>query len=137
MSVQYSALVGRGSVLGVIGAGALAVALGGTATGAINHPVPGIFGTITAAPTCPVERPGQQCAPRPVAAAVEVQKHNRTVASTRSNSVGAYAVGVPRAGTYTVVVATGSTFPTCPTKTVNVPKSQSVQVNIVCDTGIR
>jgi Alpha amylase, C-terminal all-beta domain len=122
--------------------GLLAVVLGAvvvsaTAGGAINHPVPGIYGRITAGPTCPVERPGQQCAPRPVVATVDVQRRHRTVASTRSNSAGDYAVGVPRAGTYTVVIDTGAMFPRCPTKTVTVSKSQSVRVDMLCDTGIR
>ena len=116
---------------------ATAAFVGRTADGAINHPVPGIYGTITASPTCPVERPGQGCPPRPVVATVEVQKRHHTVASTRSNSAGDYAVGVPRPGTYTVVVNTGSTFPRCPTQLVTVPKGQSAPVDIACDSGIR
>lgn len=111
--------------------------VGGTTWGAINQPVSGIYGTITAGPTCPVERQGQPCPPRPVVATVEVRRRNHTVASARSNSAGDYAVGVPRPGTYTIVVDTGSTFPRCPTKTVMVPRGQSVQVDITCDTGIR
>lgn len=127
------------SALSILIAGAgLAVAfIGGVAGGAINHPAPGIYGRITAGPTCPVERPDQPCPPRPVVATVEAQHRHHTVASAKSNSAGDYAVGVPRAGTYTVVVDTGSTFPRCPTKTVTVAKSQSVQVDITCDTGIR
>ena len=111
--------------------------VGGSASGSINHPVPGIYGTITAAPTCPVERQGQPCPPRPVAATVKVDRRRRTVASTRSNSAGDYAVGVPRPGTYAVVVDTGSTFPRCPTTSVTVPRGQSIRVDITCDTAIR
>ena len=107
-----------------------------TAGGAINHPVPGIWGAITAAPTCPVERPGQHCAPRGVAATVKAERRGQTVNSTQSNSAGDYAMKL-RPGTYTIVVDTGSTLPRCPTKTVTVAKFQSVQVNITCDTGIR
>ena len=106
------------------------------ADGAINHPVPGIWGAITAAPTCPVERPGQQCAPRGVAATVKAEKRGQTVNSTQSNSAGDYAMAL-RPGTYTIVVDTGSTLPRCPTKSVTVARFQSVQVNITCDTGIR
>jgi len=117
--------------------GLAAVGVGNVAGGAINHPAPGVFGRITAGPTCPVERPGQQCAPRPVSARVKALKRRRTIASTTSNSAGDYAMGVRRAGTYTIVVDTGSTFPRCPTKTVTVGPSQSVEVDITCDTGIR
>jgi hypothetical protein len=120
----------------LVGLALASVAVTTTASGAINHPVPGIFGRITAGPTCPVERPGQQCAPRGVAATVLAQKGRRTVGSTKSNSAGDYAMGL-RPGTYTLTVDTGSTFPRCPTRTVTVASGQSVQVNITCDTGIR
>jgi hypothetical protein len=124
------------AVVALVGLGIASIAVGSVAGGAINHPVPGIFGRITAGPTCPVERPGQQCAPRPVVATVKAQKRHRTVASTRSNSAGDYAMGL-RAGTYTITVDTGSMFPRCPTKTITVAKGQSVEVNVLCDTGIR
>ena len=120
----------------LVSAAALAVLIGGTAGGAINHPVPGIYGTITAGPTCPVERADQPCPPRPVAAKVKAVKHRRTIGSARSNSAGDYAMGL-RPGTYTIVVDTGSTFPRCPTTTVTVPTGQNVKVDIACDTGIR
>jgi hypothetical protein len=123
----------------VAGLGIAAVAaavVGGSAPGAINHPVPGIYGTITAGPTCPVERPGQQCAPRGVAARVKAERHHHVVASTRSNSAGDYAMGL-RPGSYTLVVDTGSTFPRCPTQAVTVPTGQSVRADFSCDTGIR
>lgn len=120
----------------LIGLALASVAVTTAASGAINHPVPGIYGTVTASPTCPVERPGQQCAPRGVAAKVLAQKRHRTVASAQSNSAGDYAMGL-RPGTYTLTVDTGSTFPRCPTRTVTVASGQSVQVNITCDTGIR
>lgn len=115
---------------------AFAVIVGGTAGAAINHPVPGIYGTVTAGPTCPVERAGHPCPPRGVAATVKATKRHRTVRSTRSNSAGDFAMAL-RPGTYVIVVDTGSTFPRCPTKSVTVAKGQSVQVNITCDTGIR
>jgi hypothetical protein len=123
--------------LAALGLSALVAAcFGGSAPGAINHPVPGIYGRITASPTCPVERSGEQCAPRGVAARVNAESHHRVVASTRSNSAGDYAMGL-RPGSYTLVVNTGSTFPRCPAKAVTVPKSRSVRADIGCDTGIR
>lgn len=126
----------RAGLAGLVPVAAAAVVLGGAAGGAINHPAPGIFGRITAGPTCPVERPGQQCAPPGVAATVKAIRHQRTVGVAQSNSAGDYAMGL-RAGVYTIVVDTGSTFPRCPTKTVTVGQHQSVEVDILCDTGIR
>ena len=125
------------TLVGALGMAALVTAsVGGTGVGAINHPVPGVYGTITASPTCPVEQPGQQCAPRGVAATIKAIKRRRVVASTRSNSAGDYAMGL-RPGSYTLVVNTGATFPRCPTKPVTVPTGQSVRADISCDTGIR
>lgn len=115
---------------------AIAAVLGGVGSGQINIPVPGIYGTITAAPTCPVERLVPQCAPRPLAATVDAAKSGHRVASTMSNTAGFYAMAL-RPGRYTIVVVTGSTLPRCPTRTVAVPKGASVRVDIVCDTGIR
>ena len=121
---------------GVVGVAAAAVVVSGAAGAAINHPAPGIWGRITAGPTCPVERPGQQCGPRGLAATVTAIRHRGTAGTARSNSAGEYAMGL-RAGVYTIVVDTGAAFPRCPTKTVTVGLHQSVEVNILCDTGIR
>ncbi|MBV8979819.1 MAG: hypothetical protein JO086_02865, partial [Acidimicrobiia bacterium] len=47
----------------VVGVTALAVVVGGAAVGAINHPVPGIYGRITIQPSCPVVNPEVPCRP--------------------------------------------------------------------------
>src|SRR2546421_11903523 len=104
--------------------GLAAVGLGNVAGGAVNHPAPGVFGRVTAGPTCPVERPGQQCAPRPVSARVKALKRRRTIASTTSNSAGGYDKGARRRGTYTIRPEPGSTFPPGPAETVTVRPRQ-------------
>jgi len=121
------------SVAAVV-AGSVAVAT--AAGGAINHPVPGVFGTVTATGLCPVSRSGP-CPPRPVQAAVKVQQQGNTVASTSSNSAGDYAVGVPQPGVYTVVVSSGTPLFTCPPKRVRVKEGQSVQANVTCHLHVR
>ena len=109
-------------------AGIGAAVVNGTANGAINHPVPGIWGTVTVAPPCPVGH----CTPQGVVATVKAQRHGHTVASTTSNSAGGYALGL-RPGTYTIAASASATLPRCPTKTVTVGKGQSVRVDIVCN----
>jgi len=121
-------------VLACIGALTFAtVAVTTTAGGAINHPVPGLYGTVTAV-GCPIVT-GVQCPARPVQTGVRVEQAGQTVASTNTNSAGDYAVGVPSPGVYTVVVAGGSSFMTCPPKRVKVQSGQSVQANITCHFG--
>jgi len=97
----------------------------------------GVYGTVTAGPTCPVERVGQPCPPRPVMGEVELRDTSgATVGSTRTASDGRYALRA-RPGTYTLVVDTGSTFPRCPSKSVTVVTGERLLADISCDTGIR
>ena len=96
----------------------------------------GVAGTVSAAPTCPVEVAARPCPPRPVSAEIDVRDGNGgTVAETESSSDGRYRVTVPP-GSYTLVVVTG-TFPRCPDTPVSVQAGVSARVDIICDTGIR
>ncbi|GEM_PF-5400362 len=123
-------LVVLATLVALAGVGAAAA---GTAAGAaINHPAPGIWGTVTVAPPCPVGH----CTPQGIAATVRAERRGHTVNSTKANSAGGYAMAL-RAGTYTIVASTGSTHARCPAKTVTVGKHQSVRVDIVCAAGIR
>jgi hypothetical protein len=97
----------------------------------------GAYGYVTAGPTCPVEKPGQPCLPRPVSAGIDA--HNAsgaTVASTRSDSSGRYALELA-AGTYTVVVVVPSGLPRCPETSVAIHPGSATRADISCDTGIR
>ncbi len=97
----------------------------------------GIYGLVLASPTCPVERIGQLCPPRPVAGEVDVRDSGgKTAASTHTDSLGRYAVSL-NPGRYTLVVVTGAAFPRCPNDVVAVPSKAPLRVDITCDTGIR
>lgn len=97
----------------------------------------GVYGIVTAGPTCPVERVDLPCPPRPVAAEVEVRDAaGTTIASTHSDSSGRYAVSVNPGG-YALVVITGATFPHCPSDPVTITSRTPLRSDISCDTGIR
>lgn len=95
------------------------------------------MGTVSAGPTCPVERINSPCPPRPVAAEIDaVDAAGQRAGSTRSGADGTYRLALGP-GTYVLTVATGSAFPRCPSTTVVVPAAGVATVNISCDTGIR
>lgn len=97
----------------------------------------GANGTITAGPTCPVERAGQPCPPQPVQADIDARDGSgRTVASTHSDSAGRYALSLAP-GSYTLVVVTSNGWPRCPQTPVTVHPGQVTRADISCDTGIR
>jgi hypothetical protein len=95
-----------------------------------------VQGTVTAGPTCPVERVGYPCPPRPVLATIRASVGSRVVASTRSAPDGSYRLELPM-GTSTITAAPGSAFPRCNPRQVNVVSGDAIEVDISCDTGIR
>jgi hypothetical protein len=97
----------------------------------------GVRGTVTAGPTCPVERPDQPCPPRPVSARIDARDDaGRTAASTTSDADGRYAMSLAH-GHYTLVVVTSESFPRCPDTSVTVQPNEVTTADISCDTGIR
>jgi hypothetical protein len=100
-------------------------------------PGPGVRGQITAGPTCPVERVGQPCPPQPVKAAVTASDSaGAIVGTTRTLPDGRYALALAP-GRYTLTADPGNVFPRCPPTLITVPAGAPVEVNIICDTGIR
>jgi hypothetical protein len=99
-------------------------------------PTGSIIGRVTAGPTCPVERIGHPCAPRPVVAEVRVLADGRVVAATRSDGHGTYRFDLS-AGSYIVVAVTSDLYPRCTPRTVTVRSAQTTRGDIDCDTGIR
>lgn len=97
-----------------------------------------LTGTVTASPTCPVERPDQPCSPRPVAGAhVEVfDQAERLVTSADADAEGRFSLTVAP-GRYVLTVGSGGVLPSCPPLTVDVPAAGTAQADIACDTGIR
>ena len=97
----------------------------------------GAYGYISAGPTCPVERPGHPCPPRPVSNGVTaVTAGCATVASTHSDSSGRCAVELSP-GRFTLVVTTPTGWPRCPPTAVTVKAGSATRADISCDTGIR
>lgn len=95
-----------------------------------------IQGTVTAGPTCPVERVGQPCPPVPVVSRVEARLGGASVASSQTSATGAFSMAVPP-GTYTVVVIGSGPFPRCPETPAVVAAGAVTTANVMCDTGIR
>jgi len=119
----------------------LVAAICGPAAAAIGSPpAPAhVTGWVRAGPTCPVERPGRPCLPRPVAATkVQVRSlSGRVVATTRTKADGYYSVQL-LPGRYVLVVETVGMFPRCPHVRVLVPPQVRVmRADVNCDTGIR
>jgi hypothetical protein len=92
---------------------------------------------VSAGPTCPVERVGSPCPPRPLSAEVEARDPAGHLAATaRSGSDGRYRLPLPP-GQYTLSVASSGSFPRCPTATATVVAGELATVDVSCDTGIR
>jgi hypothetical protein len=99
-------------------------------------PVAVVSGTVKAGPTCPVERVGQPCSPKPFITTIKATVGTRLIASTTSTADGRYHFELP-AGDYTISASGTSLLPRCDPKQVNVVAPTDVVVNISCDTGIR
>jgi hypothetical protein len=99
--------------------------------------VTGLQGTVSARPTCPVERVDSPCPPRPLSAEVDARDPaGRLAAMSRSGSDGRYRLLLPP-GQYTLTVASSGSFPRCPTPTATVVAGRLATFDISCDTGIR
>ncbi|GAB4100774.1 carboxypeptidase-like regulatory domain-containing protein [Sinomonas halotolerans] len=113
-----------------------------TATGSASpSPTPrsgtGVYGSVTAGPTYPVERADQPCPPQPVSAGVVARSlRGAPMASTHSDSSGRYALDL-LPGRYVLVVVTRSGWPACPDTPVTVEPASAVRADVSCDTGIR
>ena len=96
-----------------------------------------VVGTVTSAPTCPVERVGSPCPPRPVAGAtVEVDRGDSVVATTRTDTAGRFRVGVP-AGHYTVVAHNIGGYRSTASSAVDVVAGTTATADLTVDSGIR
>jgi len=97
-----------------------------------------LVGTVTASPSCAVERPDQPCPPRPVAAAnVEVfDRAEHLVTSIDADADGRFSLTLAP-GRYVLTASSGTIFPSCPPFTVEVPTAGDARADILCDSGIR
>ena len=99
----------------------------------------GLQGTVTIAPTCPVERLGAPPCVAPLAATISVRSTTgREVTRFRSASDGTFKLNLAP-GTYTLVgISSGPAgMPRPIPVTVTVVDGQYAQVNVTFDSGIR
>lgn len=97
----------------------------------------GVRGTVTAGPTCGVERVDMPCPPVPVSATVEaITSAGRVAGRGRTDGAGHYAIDL-EPGRYTLRVAGTGTYPRCPDTDVVVVPGNAATADISCDTGIR
>lgn len=96
-----------------------------------------VAGQVQSSPSCPVERVGSPCPPRPVAGAlVEASVTGHRVGSTRTGPDGRFALSVP-AGRVTLTATNAGGYRSQATKTVTVRAAATVHVVLVVDSGIR
>jgi hypothetical protein len=96
----------------------------------------GIFGTVTAGPTCPVERAGSPCPPAPWVGTVRATDDAGHPNDTPTDDNGNYALTLPP-GSYEVVAVTDGGPPTGQPVTIDVQAGHPVRVDLTVDTGIR
>lgn len=96
-----------------------------------------IVGTVTAGPSCPVERAASSCPNRPVPGAfVTALRGLSLVASTHADDLGRYRLTVDP-GDYTIVATNVGGFRSATQRRVTVAANSSTTVDLVVDSGIR
>jgi hypothetical protein len=96
-----------------------------------------VYGYVTAGPTCPVERPGQPCPPRPLVVTLQARDPSgRQIGAATSDAAGRYLIALPP-GRYTLTAAGSSPLPRCPPTMVTIDADTATRADINCDTGIR
>ena len=95
-----------------------------------------VTGYVLTAPVCPVERPGMECAPRPVAGAAVVALAEDTVrSSTTTDAAGAFSFTLPE-GSYLIRATNAGGYASTASEDVVVSDSP-VHLTLVVDSGIR
>jgi len=96
----------------------------------------GIFGTVTAGPTCPVERVGSPCPPAPWVGTVRATDDTGQGTETRTDESGNYTLTL-EPGRYEVVAVTDGGPPTGQPVMIDVPAGPPIRLDLTVDTGIR
>jgi hypothetical protein len=96
----------------------------------------GIFGTVTAGPTCPDERVGSPCPPAPWVGTVRATDDTGHGTETRTDESGNYTLTL-EPGSYEVVAVTSGGPPTSKPVTIDVLPGPRIRLDLTVDTGIR
>jgi hypothetical protein len=100
-------------------------------------PSGGVRGTVTAGPTCPVERQGSPCPPAPWTGTVRATSSDGASFEASTDGSGAYELHLPD-GSYTVApVIEGSGPPTAKPVPVTIDGGLMQTLDLQVDTGIR
>jgi hypothetical protein len=120
-----------GLVAGIV---ALAVA---SASGAPHSVDSGIRGLVVVGPTCPVQRPGQNCT-RPYRAWITIRRQRSHVLAVhvRSGSDGVFVARLSP-GRYLLQPHNGRPYPHARSQTVTVGRHRFTEVTVSFDSGIR
>jgi hypothetical protein len=97
-----------------------------------------VTGTVTAGPTCPVERAGSPCPNRPVqgASVQAADREGHVVAETLTGTHGSYTLTV-RPGVYTITATNAGGYRSIARRRVSLASGERRSVDLVVDTGIR
>lgn len=101
-----------------------------------SAPPTGIYGTVTAGPTCPVERADSPCPPRPWSGTVRATDRSGKSYDVETDAQGNYSLALPP-GTYEVVPVTESALPRGIPTTATVAEGPKQLLDLQLDTGIR
>jgi hypothetical protein len=99
-------------------------------------PSGGIEGTVTAGPTCPVERAGSPCPLAPWTGTVRATAADGATYEASTNASGAYRLPLPD-GTYSVTPVVGNGPPTASPVSVTIAGATMRTLDLQVDTGIR
>lgn len=108
-----------------------------SSAGTAAHADATVTGRVQSAPSCPVERAGHPCPPRPVVGGSVLALHARhIVASTHTGAGGRFQLRVD-AGRYVIRATNTGALATTAQKTVDVAAGATIRVTLVVDSGIR
>jgi hypothetical protein len=96
-----------------------------------------VTGTVTAGPTCPVERAGSPCPNRAVdGASVQADRGGHVVAETLTGAHGRYTLTVTP-GVYQIIATNAGGYRSIARQRVSLAAGERQTVDLVVDTGIR
>ena len=94
-------------------------------------------GVVLMSPTCPAERPGEECPPAPVdSAEVALLRGQEVVATTRTDAEGRFQLDAP-AGGFVVLATNPGGYPSEDSQPVELAEGATTTVELVVDSGIR